>query len=148
MLEIHRVLVPTDFSAHAEPALKYGAGVAEKFGSELLLLHVVQDLSLTVPDAVMPTVPPMPPVEELLAAGRTNLEALVRDRGLTKLNTRLAVSVGDPQGAILDTAAHEKVDLIVLGTHGRTGLRHLLLGSVAEAVIRRAPCAVLTVRVP
>jgi nucleotide-binding universal stress UspA family protein len=146
VLSINRILVPTDFSKHAEPALTYAAEMAEKFGAELILLHVVQDLTMTLPDAVMPAPPPVPPIDELTAQARTNLEHLVRDRKLEGFTPRLAVTVGDPADAIVHTAEQEKADLLVITTHGRTGLAHLLLGSVAEHIIRRAKCPVLTVR--
>jgi nucleotide-binding universal stress UspA family protein len=148
MIDLRRILVPTDFSKHSENALKYAVAFAEKFGAELHLLHVVQDLALFVPDAVGGTPPVVPPVDQLTAAVREALQRLIRDNGLERLRVCPEVREGTPFYEIIRCAREKDVDLIVMGTHGRSGLAHVLLGSVSEKVVRKAPCPVLTVRHP
>jgi nucleotide-binding universal stress UspA family protein len=148
MIDLRRILVPTDFSPSSAKALTYAAAFAEKFGAEVLLLHVVQDLAVFIPEAVLACPPPTPPVEQFIKAARTALDraiAGVEQRGFT---IRPEVAEGTPYEEIVCLARERDVDLIVMGTHGRTGLAHALMGSVAEKVVRRAPCPVLTVRHP
>lgn len=147
MISIRRVLVPTDFSEHSLPSVRYGAGLAEKFGAELILLHVIQDLALVMPDAVMPTPIPLPDLENLTESARSALAALVEREQLGRFHPRMEIRFGSPSAEIVAAAEELQVDLLCLSTHGRSGLSHLLLGSVAEKVIRHAPCPVLTVRV-
>jgi nucleotide-binding universal stress UspA family protein len=140
--------VPTDFSKHSETALKYAVSFAEKFGAEIYLLHVVQDFALFLPDTVTAGPPILPPVEELTAAVRTALDRIVKEHHLERLQVHGEAREGTPYHEIITFAKEKDVDLIIMGTHGRTGLAHLLLGSVAEKVVRKAPCPVLTVRDP
>jgi universal stress protein A len=146
MVTIRRILAPTDFDVCSSPTTRYAVELAEKFGSELILLHIVQDLALAMPDAVMPTPVPAPMLTELIDAAKTSLENLVKSENLMRLNPRLEVRVGSPAAEIVAVAKELKVDLLCIGTHGRGGLAHLLLGSVAEKIIRHAPCPVLTIR--
>ena len=148
MIDLRRILVPTDFSKFSQVALTYGVALAEKFGSELVLLHVVQDLALFIPEAV--AIPPAvgPTVEQFTAAAHEALERLVRENGLEDRPVRREVREGTPFYEIVRLAREEAIDLIVMGTHGHTGLAHVLLGSVSERVVRKAPCPVLTVRHP
>jgi nucleotide-binding universal stress UspA family protein len=149
MIDLHRILVPTDFSKHSDNALRYAVAFAEKFNAELLLLHVVQDLAWFVPEAVLAAgTMPTTPIEEFAAAARTALDRVVQGLNLPHLSIRPDVIEGVPFDAILRFAKSKDVDLIVMGTHGHTGLAHLLMGSVAEKVVRKAPCPVLTVRHP
>ncbi len=148
MIDLHRILVPTDFSKHSQNALTYAAEFADKFGAELYLLHVVQDLSLFFPDPVSGAPPITPPVDQLTAAVQVSLDRLVRDNDLARLKVHQVVREGTPFYEIIRFAREADVDLIVMGTHGRSGLVHVLLGSVTEKVVRKAPCPVLTVRHP
>lgn len=148
MVTIRRILVPTDFGDCSTPALRYAVELAEKFGAELVLLHVVQDLSLAMPDAVMPTPIPGPDLGQLIEAGKSGLASLIERENLARLNPRTEVRVGSPVAEIVAAAGDLKADLLCVGTHGRTGLAHLLLGSQAERIIREAPCPVLTVKPP
>jgi nucleotide-binding universal stress UspA family protein len=148
MIDLRRILVPTDFSKHSQNALAYGAAFAEKFGAELHLLHVVQDLAVFIPDAVTGVPPTTPPVEQLTAAAREALAQLVRERPLPGVTLLTEVREGTPFYEIIRFAREKDIDLIVMGTHGRSGLAHVLLGSVTEKVVRKAPCPVLTVRDP
>lgn len=146
MIAIRRILAPADFDVCSSPTVRYAAELAEKFGAELILLHIVQDLALAMPDAVMPTPVPAPVLTQLIEAAQTGLENLVKSENLGRLNPKLEVRVGSPAGEIVAAANDLKADLVCIGTHGRGGLAHFFLGSVAEKVVRQAPCPVLTIR--
>jgi nucleotide-binding universal stress UspA family protein len=148
MIDLHRILVPTDFSKFSQNALTYAVAFAEKFGAEIVLLHVVQDLALFIPEAVLGTPAVTPPVEQFIAAAKTALERTVKELNLPGITIRPAVAEGVPFEEIIRAARDQDVDLIVMGTHGHTGLAHMLMGSVAEKVVRKAPCPVLSVRHP
>lgn len=148
MIDLHRILVPTDFSKHSENALAYAVAFAEKFEAELYLLHVVQDLAVFVPEAVTAAPPVAPPVEQLTAAVCEALDRVIDSHQLRRFTVHAEVREGSPFYEIVRFAKEQEIDLIIMGTHGRAGLVHVLLGSVAEKVVRKAPCPVLTVRHP
>src|SRR6516162_9835264 len=148
MIDLHRILVPTDFSKYSHNALTYAAAFAEKFGAELYLLHVVQDLALFIPEAVSVAPPVAPPVEQMTAAAREALGRVVSENDMGRVKVRCEVREGTPFYEIIQFAKEAAIDLIIMGTHGHTGLAHVLLGSVTEKVVRKAPCPVLTVRDP
>jgi len=158
------ILVPVDFSAYSAVALRYAAGIAERFAASVIVLHVIARETTahavqrrsgtpgtTLPDPSLATSAPALPsdLEEVIDALReqayTALQACVPAQ-LARHPVELRVVVGHPFERILETAVREQVALIVLGTHGRTGLAHVLMGSVAERVVRLAPCPVLTVK--
>jgi nucleotide-binding universal stress UspA family protein len=141
MIVLRHVLVATDFSPPSQAALTYGRALARSFGASLTLLHVSDNLFLR-PIASDP--------HDLMAAKARGLDELILDddrRALGGARTVLEVSDA-PAQTIADYAKTHAIDLIVIGTHGRTGMSQLLLGSVAERVVRIAPCPVLTVRHP
>lgn len=146
MIQLARILLPTDFSENSNVALKYACAFAEKFSSELHLLHVVQDLVAMVPEPGLAFPPPGDYMNELKASAE---QALVRlpgdDCGKVGAVVR-EVRQGPPFVEIIRYAREREIDLIVMGTHGHSGLAHMFLGSVAERVVRKAPCPVLTVR--
>jgi len=146
MIAFRSILVPTDFGDCSAPAVRYAAMLAEKFGAELILLHVIQDTAMVMPDAVMPAPVSVPDLNQLLDAGKMGLAHLIDRENLAALNPRVEVRVGSPVAEIVAAATDLKADLLCIGTHGRTGLAHLLLGSQAERIIREAPCPVLTVK--
>lgn len=146
MITIRRILAPSDFSDSSAPAVRYAAEMAEKFGAELVLLHVVQDLTLVVPDVMMPAPMAAPALDDMVAAARTGIAGLVEKLGLQRFAPKAEVRIGAPAAEIVAAAGELKADLLCIGTHGRTGLAHLLLGSVAERIVRHSPCPVLTVR--
>lgn len=142
---IKRILVPIDFSEHSKNALQYAVSFAVQFNSELLLVYVVE-----------PTIYPadfsfgqvaVPNIEnELRESGRVELNQLVETQIAGTLPARTMVRTGKPFLEIIKTASEEDVDLIIIATHGHTGVEHLLFGSTAEKVVRKAPCPVLIVR--
>jgi universal stress protein A len=147
VVEIRSVLAPTDFSPHAEGALRYAVGLAERLGATLHLLHVLPDV--VVPVGPDPTLTPSLPPEYYTETEEQSLAALRKllDPAWGKIPaSEVAVRWGSPVDAIVAYAADQKIDLIVTATHGRTGLSHALLGSVAERIVREAPCPVLTLR--
>jgi universal stress protein A len=146
MITIRRILAPTDFSDNSTRAVRFAAELAEKFGAELVFLHVVQDLALVLPDAVMPTPVATPNLDDMIAAAKTGIANLVARLSLGGLNPKAEVRVGSPAAEIVAAASDLKADLLCVSTHGRTGLAHFLLGSVAEKIVRYSPCPVLTVR--
>jgi universal stress protein A len=139
-----RILWPTDFSPAAKTALPHVLGLATAAGAEVVLLHVL-------PSAAMYLVPPQMGTvltrvqREARAAAQTQLRRLERHLKTPGIRTHAALALGVPFQQIVRAARRLRCDLIVLTTHGRTGLAHAILGSVAENVIRRAPCPVLTV---
>lgn len=146
MIDLRRILVPTDFSDYAQHAVVYAAAFAEKFGAEILLLHVFQDLAVYQPDEVTVAPPIVPATEQLTASARTALDRIAASSQLQNLRVQTAVREGSAVEEIVAFAQEQTVDLIVMGRHGRGWLAHVLLGSVAEKVLRKAPCPVLTVR--
>jgi nucleotide-binding universal stress UspA family protein len=143
-----QILVATDFSEPSEAALRYGRQLARTLGAQLHLLHVVDDLAQRyVLDDVVELPPGLQADVEL--AAQNELERLLGhdDRRELRAVAELRTS-SSPAACIVDYARASGIDLIVMGTHGRGGLTHMLLGSVAERVVRTAPCAVLVVRHP
>ena len=149
MLKLERILFPSDFSELSLHALGFARSLAETYSAELHVIHVV-DEACQYWMAVGPnTLPVGPPVEELVAAAREACEKLVAEHlGDTTLHIETEVLTGRPFMEIIRYARDEHFDLIVLGTHGRSGLKHALLGSVAEKVVRKSHCPVLTIRHP
>jgi len=146
-MQLRSILAPVDFSPRSEEALRYAVAIAEKFHVPIHLLHVFQDVGVYQTEVV--TIPPdMPPLEQLLEPIRIELAALAAKYQLDRFGGRIEAIPGIAVEEIVDYAREHHIDLITLGTHGRGWLAHALLGSVAEKVVRLAPCAVLTVRSP
>jgi universal stress protein A len=147
MIQLERILVPTDFSNFSRPAMDYGCAIAARFQSELHLLHVVPDPALLIPEAGVFSVEAMQAQsDELAKSALTQLNALPGadwDDGKPIIRE---VRVGTIFLEIIDYARAANIDLIVIGTHGRSGLMHVLMGSVAERIVRKSPCPVLTVK--
>lgn len=145
MSQFKKILVPIDFSAQSEEAMRTAAELARCYGASLTVVTVYEPLAWQVPEGAWAMTPEQE--RRLFAAYETKLaeaEKMLRDLGLGDIETRLL------QGAIaLEIVEHARArgcDLIVMGTHGRKGVSRALLGSVAERVLRTAPCAVLVVR--
>jgi nucleotide-binding universal stress UspA family protein len=146
MITLKNILVPSDFSECSEQAVLYGLELARKFDATLHLLHVVQDPAAQAWAAEGFAMPLLEVIEQWQKQAEERLTAAVplADRA----RVRAAATVGSPYPEILRYAEEQEIDLIVMGTHGRGGVRHMLLGSIAEKVVRRSPCPVLTVRHP
>ncbi|MBA3886257.1 MAG: universal stress protein [Acidobacteria bacterium] len=144
MIAINKILVPTDFSECSDAAVLYGRAMAETFGATLHLLHVVQD-PYTQPWAAEAFPAPLGDMlAQWQAQARARLQELLPETA--RKDVMVAVQVGSPFQEIVRYANEQAIDLIVIGTHGRGPIGHMLLGSVAEKVVRKAPCPVLTVR--
>ena len=143
----YRIIVPTDFSAGSEGAWLLARRVAAMSGGELVLAHVLVEAPVYRESPFA-----MARVREVFAAARTwvetSLEAWVGKARAEGLRARSALRTGLAHEEIVALATDERADLIVLGTHGRGGVDRALLGSVADRVVRLAPCPVLTVREP
>ena len=148
MLEIHKIVCPVDFSPCAEHALAYAQELAKRFDAELSLVHAYED-----PAAYVTPVPMsgyVGPSADLLLELRKQLEVRLEQcmSQVAKNGVRVRSELleGTPYRVVLDWAKEYKADLIVIGTHGHTGLTHALLGSVTERVVRMSECPVLTIR--
>ena len=139
-----RMLVPVDFSDCSLDALEYGALIAQRSNASLKLLHVLEPVSYGLDF----TLPHMAERESSKTAVTKRLSDLVSALTSGGLASDFLISGGLPADSILDAARAQSVDVIVMGTHGRRGLSHALFGSVAESVLRRSSCPVLTVRSP
>jgi len=140
MIALKRILVATDFGPAAEAALTYGRALAKNFGATLTVMHVAENFFLR-PTTADP--------HALQAALARRLEERLTGDDRSALHARAVLETSDqPADAITSYAKQAGIDLIVMGTHGREGLAHLLVGSVAERVVRTASCPVLTVKHP
>lgn len=149
MIAIEKILVATDFSEPSDAALAYGRELARGFGAQLVVLHVVEN-TLTGSMAANGFVFSDPGLQKTVErAGQRRVEDLVSAEDRAQLRAQgVIVTSNSPANAIVDYAKNTDVDLIVIGTHGRGLMAHLLLGSVAERTVRMAACPVLTVRRP
>jgi nucleotide-binding universal stress UspA family protein len=149
MIALTKILVATDFSEPSDAALAYGRELARSFGAQLTVLHVVDNIQARAVggDGFVFVDPALQ--HEFEASARRQVERLVAADDREPLPSVAAIVTSNhPAVAIVDYARRSAIDLIVIGTHGRGAVAHLLLGSVAERVVRSAPCPVLTVRHP
>ncbi len=146
MIQMKKILCPVDFSENAEHALKYAASFADKFDAELHLVHVLQDFVAMVPEPGLAYPPPGNFMEEMLEAAEKHMARLPESIGIEIPNVVRETRQGPPFLEIIRYAKENDIDMIVMGTHGRSGLVHMLLGSTAEKVVRKSPCPVLTIR--
>jgi nucleotide-binding universal stress UspA family protein len=144
-MEMRHILAPTDFSEGSIRALEYALGLAQTYGAKLTLLHVVELPSYLV-DGHAPAHMSTALHDEMQRQAQRELAHLLPETRDAQVAIARQVVMGVPYQKILETAAAEKIDCIVMATHGRTGLSHMLMGSVAERVLRLAPCPVLTLR--
>ena len=143
-MSVPHFLVPTDFSPYADQALTEAIELAHAVNAHLTLLHVIQLMPLTVGD--------IPPeyfnnyLEDIEADAQQQMQASLNRIYQAGLQGDSVITQGIPFQAIVDMAGEMKADLVIMGTHGRTGLPHALIGSVAEKVVRLASCPVLVAR--
>lgn len=142
MIKLEKILVPIDFSQFSAKALRYGEELAAKFHAELHLLHAFETVPIMSGDSVY--FPPDLAAQEEAAAAKTLDEQKVDVPD--NVNVVRELKHGHPFVEIVRYAKENDIGLIVMGTHGRGAIAHMLLGSVAERVVRKAPCPVLTVR--
>jgi nucleotide-binding universal stress UspA family protein len=144
-MQIRKILVPLDFSALSKEALLWAIDLARRYDASLTLLHVYQPISFALPEGyVLPTPSVLADLEVSLGKSLDDARRDVEEKSGMRVDTKLLQ--GAPFAEIVRLAREGSYDLIVLSTHGRTGIRHALLGSVAEKVVRKAQCPVLTVR--
>lgn len=140
------ILVPTDLSEGAEHALDYACELAAKLEATVHLVHVIAIPALGIPELGVAVTSTM--IDQLIGENQNAIDALADARRSKATIGEVLLKTGDPRDTIDHTAKELGVDLIVMGTHGRRGFSRALLGSVAETVVRSAPCPVLTVRNP
>lgn len=144
---VQRILFPTDYSELSLAALGYARELAGKFDAELHCLHVVDDAYQYWSAMGPESIPVGPPPEEVMELGRTRMtafdEAHLQGLGNPAVT---AVTIGRPFAEIIAYARENEMHMIVMGTHGRGAIAHMLLGSTTEKVVRKSPCPVLTVR--
>ena len=145
MMEVKIILLPTDFSEPSLTATMYALELARRFGSTLHVLHVIEDPGIYVP--IFESYP-LPSREEFEKYAGERLDSWIQPDDAAGLDIRRRWVHGHPFPQIIREAKEQAVDLIVIGTHGRSLVSQMLLGSVAEKIVRKAPCAVLTVRAP
>ena len=143
MITLKKILCPIDHSDCSKEALKYAVSFAMKDEAKLYLLHIIdirtfneglEAMSMQIPD------------EETLELLRIKLLDCIPEEMRDDMNVEAIVVQGIPFAEIISTAREKEIDMIVIGSHGRTGIKHMMLGSVSEKVVRKAPCPVLTVR--
>lgn len=147
MKPFQNILVPVDFSAHSAAAIETAVNLSKRSDGLVTLVHVYDPIAYSLPEGYVLFTPSE--FDRLVSAFQAQLEAARKtavDLGALRVDTRLLQ--GFPAEEIKDFAGRIKADLIVMGTHGRGALKHLLLGSVAERVVRTAPCPVLTLKAP
>lgn len=146
-IQIKRILCPTDFSEPSEHALKYGVSFARQYGATIYLLHVIEPVT-AVPAIYLDPAMTFEDRPELEKNVGQLLDDALPGEVKTQVQVKTLIRRGAPFLEIIRTAREEEIDLIIISTHGRTGIAHMLLGSTAERVVRKAPCPVLTVKHP
>ncbi len=140
-----KILVATDFSEPSDAARRMAVELARRLGAELEIVHVEEPLpAYAFAEGPLPDLPRLQ--EEVRSWAERELEQQAKEARDAGVPVTTAILVGTPANAIVETARTDGADLIVVGSHGRTGLERVLLGSVAERIVRNAPCPVLTVR--
>ena len=143
-MQIRQILAPTDFSECSKQAVACAYELAQTFGAKLVLLHVVEELPSYI--GFIPPAGAAMLLEDLESQARLDLIEVLPEAEAAGVEVTRQVVMGSPAHEIVEVATAEKVDLIVIATHGRTGLSHLVMGSVAERVVRTALCPVMTIR--
>jgi nucleotide-binding universal stress UspA family protein len=145
MIQINNILVPTDFSEPADAAIQYAKALASEFGSRVHLLHVVPEPVAYPWGTELSTFSLANILSESETGALERLQAFASSLGVPANRIVTQAAVGRPVDKILDYISTERIDLVVMGTHGRGAVGHLLVGSVAERIVRRSPVPVLTV---
>jgi nucleotide-binding universal stress UspA family protein len=146
-MDIRHILAPMDFSDYSKDAIHYALELAQTFGAKLPLLHVVELPPYPI-EGFVPSTMGADLLNDLERQASAELAQVLPQAQEAKIEVTRSVVIGSPFQKIIETAEAEHVDLIVMATHSRTGLSHLIIGSVAERAVRTAPCPVLTIRPP
>jgi len=150
--DIQTILVATDFSDASAPATAYAFSLARALNARVYVMHVVPEDDVRVLTAIRPylqsAVTPETLVDTFYTEAAKRLATLVEEAHATELVQERLIVTGAPAAEIMQCAAAKQVQLIIIGTHGRRGVTRFLMGSVAERVLREAPCAVLIVPAP
>jgi len=146
MISIKNILSPIDYSIFSERALTYAIEFAEKYKAKLYLIRVLDIGIYEIDDTELYSVNIVE--KETIDKLRKRLLRCVNEETKGRISVEAIIVQGVPFSEIIKASKEYKIDLIVLGTHGRTGLSHAIMGSVAEKVVRKAPCPVLTIRHP
>lgn len=144
---IKKVLVPIDFSDYSKSALKYAVNFAKSFNAEIILIYVVEPV-IYPPDFSMGQIAMPSITTEWDDRAKDELQKLATSEITEIANVKSIIKTGKPFVEIIETAKEENIDLIIIATHGHSGVEHILFGSTAEKVVRKAPCPVLTLREP
>ena len=148
MINVKNILVPTDFEHTSAHALTYGRELARLFNATIHIMHAVDDV-FALPGGTEGALASFPQLQQqLLQLAHAQIEKLMTDEERKAGTKAIVLTSSTPAQSIVDYARDAQVDLIVMGTHGRGGAPAFLIGSVAERVVRTAPCPVLTVRHP
>jgi len=145
-MQVKTILFPTDFSNGARAAMDHVVSLARDYNAKLILLYVIQDINIAewyIPSSLSVT----ELVEDMKKSAWTEMDKWSAEISLKVKDVEKMIVRGVPFVEIIETAKAKNIDLIVIGTHGRTGIDHMLFGSTAEKVVRKAPCPVLTVRI-
>ena len=144
MREVKKILLPIDFSEAAIKILQYAIFVAEKFNAKIFIIYVME-YPYTL-SGVAPSRPDNEYEDQMISFAEKRMASFLKEhRGLLPLSYESSILSGHPAEEIISYAAMERVDLIIIGTHGHKGLEKMLFGSVAEKVVKLAPCPVLTI---
>jgi nucleotide-binding universal stress UspA family protein len=147
MIVLKRILVPTDFSEPSEIALMYAKALAKNFHGVLHILHVIEEKTLFYAKLTSSTFSPLETIiAEVEKNIREHLDKVLSPAEKDEYQAQLTTLTGSPFVEIVRYAKNQDIDLIIMGTHGRGPIAHMLMGGVAEKVVRKAPCPVLTVR--
>lgn len=148
MIEIRNILHPTDFSPLSLHALEYAKFLAESTSARLHCVHIVDDALQYWMSTDMMAAPIAPPLDDLVAQATEHMKSFLSEHLEDMGKVQWEIRTGRAFVEIIRQARAKEADLLVMGTHGRTGISHVLMGSVAEKVVRKSPCPVLTVRSP
>ncbi|MCB0730983.1 MAG: universal stress protein [Ignavibacteriae bacterium] len=144
---INKILVPIDFSNYSKNALRYAVNFSKKFNSKIYLVYVVEPVIYPSDFSMGQVTFPVADLE-MNERAKEELNNLAKNEISQEIEVETIIKTGKPFVEINETASELDIDLIIIATHGHTGVEHLLFGSTAEKVVRKAPCPVLTLREP
>jgi len=142
MIDIKKIIVPTDFSDSSRNAIKYASSFAKKFKASISLIYVIEPIVIGLDGGSIPILTDISTKEKL----EDELKVICKEDISPSVKTAINVNIGKPFIEIIEFAEKEDADLIIIATHGHTGIEHLLFGSTAEKVVRKASCPVLSIK--